>query len=95
MNTRIEKGITTRQHIVDVATLFTKSGYEATSIEAILSSDGHGRLVSRLREVEAEAADRYLKNRPSRPEVMRILRGDRDVGHGGQSARCLRRRRRG
>ena len=39
MNTRIEKGITTRQHIVDVATqLFTKSGYEATSIEAILSA---------------------------------------------------------
>ena len=39
MNTRIAKGITTRQHIIDVATqLFTKSGYEATSIEAILSA---------------------------------------------------------
>jgi len=39
MNTRVEQGITTRQHIVDVATrLFTRSGYEATSIEAILSA---------------------------------------------------------
>jgi AcrR family transcriptional regulator len=39
MNTRVEQGITTRQHIVDVATrLFTSSGYEATSIEAILSA---------------------------------------------------------
>jgi AcrR family transcriptional regulator len=39
MNTRIAKGIATRQHIVCVATrLFTKPGYEATSIEAILSA---------------------------------------------------------
>src|SRR5215470_2880065 len=39
MNSRIEKGVATRQHIVGVATrLFTKSGFEATSIEAILSA---------------------------------------------------------
>jgi len=39
MNSRIEKGVATRQHIVGVATrLFTKSGFEETSIEAILSA---------------------------------------------------------
>jgi len=39
MNSRIEKGAATRQHIVGVAArLFTKSGFEATSIEAILSA---------------------------------------------------------
>jgi AcrR family transcriptional regulator len=39
MDRRLARGVTTRQHIMDVATeLFTKSGYEATSIEAILSA---------------------------------------------------------
>jgi AcrR family transcriptional regulator len=44
MNKKIEKGLTTRQHIVAVAThLFTQAGYEATSVEAILSACGISR----------------------------------------------------
>ena len=39
MNKRHERGLSTRQHILNVATrLFTDSGYSATSIEAILSA---------------------------------------------------------
>jgi AcrR family transcriptional regulator len=39
MNKKVEKGATTRQHIVTVATeLFTTAGYEATSIETILTA---------------------------------------------------------
>lgn len=39
MNKKIEKGLSTRQHIVSVATeLFTSMGFEATSIEAILTA---------------------------------------------------------
>jgi AcrR family transcriptional regulator len=39
MNKKIDKGLTTRQHIMEVATrLFTQPGYNATSIEAILTA---------------------------------------------------------
>lgn len=39
MNKKIGRGLTTRQHILTVATrLFTEAGYEATSMEAILSA---------------------------------------------------------
>jgi AcrR family transcriptional regulator len=41
MNKRNDRGQATRQHIIEVATsLFTKAGYEATSVEQVLQACG-------------------------------------------------------